>query len=61
MGTVGHWGHVHVRKNHYDATVTVETVDGAWKITALEILDEKRIDTQASGASSSAAGARREH
>lgn len=41
-GSVGHWGHVHTRRNHYDAIVTVEAVDGAWKITDLEVLEEKR-------------------
>ena len=44
LGTVGHWGHVHARKNQYDAIVTVEPVDGAWKITGLELLEEVRVD-----------------
>ncbi len=44
MGTVGHWGHVHTRKNLYDAIVTVTAVDGNWKITNLELLEEKRVD-----------------
>jgi hypothetical protein len=43
-GTVGHWGHIHIRKNQYEADITVEPVDGAWKITALALLEEKRID-----------------
>jgi hypothetical protein len=47
FGTVGHWGHIHARKNQYDAIVTVEPVDGAWKITGLELLEEKRIDPYA--------------
>ena len=47
MGTVGHWGHIHMRKNQYDANITVEPVDGAWKITDLELLEEKRIDPYA--------------
>jgi hypothetical protein len=46
-GTVGHWGHVHVRQNQYEANITVEPVDGAWKITDLELLEEKRIDPYA--------------
>lgn len=46
-GTVGHWGHLHVRKNRYNADITVEPVDGAWKITALEMLEETRIDPYA--------------
>jgi hypothetical protein len=44
LGTVGHWGHIHTRKNLYDANITVEPVDGVWKITGLELLEEKRID-----------------
>jgi hypothetical protein len=44
MGTVGHWGHIHMRKNQYEANINVEPVDGAWKITNLELLEEKRID-----------------
>jgi hypothetical protein len=44
MGTVGHWGHIHTRKNQYEANITVEPVDGSWKISSLELLEEKRID-----------------
>ncbi len=44
LGTVGHWGHIHTRENMYDANVKVEPVDGVWKITGLELLEEKRID-----------------
>jgi len=44
LGTVGHWGHVHQRKNRYEAVVTVAARDGAWKIVGLEIRDEQRID-----------------
>ena len=44
MGTVGHWGHVHTRQNLYDAIVTIEAIDGTWKITGLEVLDENRIE-----------------
>ena len=47
LGSVGHWGHIHIRKNQYDANITVAPVDGAWKITDLELLEEKRIDTYA--------------
>ncbi len=46
-GSVGHWGHVHVRTNRYHAVVTVEPDGGAWKITGLEVLDETRIDSSA--------------
>jgi len=44
LGTVGHWGHMHMRKNQYEAILTVEPVDGVWKITGLEMIEEKRID-----------------
>ncbi len=46
-GTVGHWGHIHVRKNQYEANITMKPVAGAWKITGLELLDEQRIDSYA--------------
>jgi hypothetical protein len=44
MGEVGHWGHIHMRQNEYTADITVEPVAGSWKITGLELLEEKRID-----------------
>jgi len=47
QGSVGHWGHVHTRKNYYDALVKVQVVDGHWKITGLELLEEKRLDPYA--------------
>ena len=43
-GSVGHWGHIHIRKNLYDAVLMVQAIDGKWKITDLELLEEKRID-----------------
>ncbi len=42
-GSVGHWGHVHTRTNQYQAELTIQPVDGAWKVTKLEILQEERI------------------
>jgi len=44
LGTVGHWGHVHQRKNRYDAVLTIAAEDGTWKIVGLELNDEQRID-----------------
>jgi hypothetical protein len=44
MGTVGHWGHVHTRQNAYDAIITIESIDGVWKIRELEVIDERRLD-----------------
>ena len=42
-GTVEHWGHVHTRINEYDATFTLETEDGVWKLSKVDILGEKRV------------------
>jgi len=47
MGTVGHWGHTHIRRNLYDAVLTIEAVDGSWKIKGMEVLEESRIDPNA--------------
>lgn len=44
LGTVGHWGHVHQRKNRYEAVVTVSAKQGAWKIVGLEMRNEQRVD-----------------
>jgi hypothetical protein len=44
-GSVGHWGHVHQRVNRYDADLMVEVIDGAWKITELDVLQEERLPT----------------
>jgi hypothetical protein len=41
--SVGHWGHIHQRRNQYVAELTVEPVDGVWKITSLELIEEKRL------------------
>jgi len=49
-GTVGHWGHVHTRRNQYDAIVTVKADQGDWKISGLELLEEQRIDPAARAA-----------
>ena len=42
-GSVGHWGHVHQRRNGYQAMLEISEVDGAWKLTGLEILEEERL------------------
>ncbi len=47
MGTVGHWGHTHIRQNLYDAMLTIEAVGGNWKINGMEVLEESRIDPNA--------------
>jgi hypothetical protein len=43
VGTVGHWGHMHQRINRYTAKLTVEPIGNAWKITGLEVLEERRM------------------
>jgi hypothetical protein len=57
QGTVGHWGHVHTRRNRYDAVVTVAAIDGAWKITDMEVLEEQRIDPTVGTVSAAASAA----
>jgi hypothetical protein len=42
-GSVGHWGHIHQRTNQYVARLTVRAIDGAWKVTDLELLQEERL------------------
>ena len=54
QGSVGHWGHVHVRRNRYRAIVTIGAIDGSWKITGLELLEEERIDPAAQQATKQA-------
>ena len=42
-GSVGHWGHIHQRRNRYKAELRVEPLDGTWKITGMEVRSEERI------------------
>jgi hypothetical protein len=42
-GSVGHWGHVHQRRNRYRADLTVAPIDGAWRLTRVEIREEERL------------------
>lgn len=44
IGTVGHSEHVHVRGNTYSAILTVEPVEGAWRITGFELTEVDRSD-----------------
>lgn len=46
VGTVGHATHLHVRGNIYAAVLTVEPVDGAWRIQEFELTD---VDRSAAG------------
>ena len=42
-GTVNHWGHTHQRRNQYDALITIQPVEQAWKIVALDVIEERRL------------------
>jgi hypothetical protein len=44
LGSVGHWGHIHSRQNQYEAILTLAADEGFWKITDMEMLEEKRLD-----------------
>ncbi|MCH7729689.1 MAG: hypothetical protein IH991_24935 [Planctomycetes bacterium] len=45
-GTVEHWGHIHSRTNEYDGLFTIEPRNNKWKITKVDVLDERRVDFQ---------------
>jgi len=40
IGDVTHWAHTHTRLNRYSAELGITPVDGEWKITGLQILEE---------------------
>jgi hypothetical protein len=40
---VGHWGHVHQRVNRYRAALTLAPEAGQWKLQAIEMLEEERV------------------
>lgn len=42
-GSVNHFGHTHYRQNAYDAILRLQPVDGIWKISAIEVNEEKRV------------------
>lgn len=44
-GVVYHWGHSHVRLNEYLARYTVEARGDSWRITAVEPLEQRRLET----------------
>ena len=41
--SVGHWGHIHERRNRYQADIRLQPIDGAWKLVDLEIVDAIRL------------------
>ncbi len=47
-GTVEHWGHIHTRTNQYQAVFYLEPVEGTWKLTGMDLLDEQRLPLQTS-------------
>ena len=42
-GDVSHWGHLHQRRNRYEADFVVQPIDEAWKITETELVNEQRL------------------
>ncbi len=47
-GDVEHWGHIHSRTNRYEAIFTVEPRGEYWRLTHLDVLDEKRVQSRTS-------------
>ena len=43
-GSVGHWGHTHMRTNQYAALVTLGKDGDRWKIADIDILEEQRLN-----------------
>ena len=42
-GTVNHWGHSHQRRNQYEALIAIQPIEESWKITALDVTEERRL------------------
>jgi hypothetical protein len=42
-GSVGHWGHVHERRNRVRARLSVGPVEGVFKLIAMDVLEEERL------------------
>ena len=43
IGEVTHWGHTHERTNRYEAEISLTAIDSTWKISALDLINEERI------------------
>jgi len=43
IGEVTHWGHTHERTNRYEAELTVSSAEETWRISALDLLNEERV------------------
>ena len=42
-GSVGHWGHVHIRSNQYQAELLIQAVAGRWRLIDMNVLQEQRL------------------
>ena len=42
-GTVGHWGHQHLRTNRYEAVISISPIQKYWKIVDLDVVEEIRV------------------
>jgi len=42
-GSIGHWGHIHQRRNQYRAELHIAPIEGTWKLLDLQILQEQRL------------------
>ena len=42
-GTVGHWGHQHLRTNRYEAVISISPIEKYWKIVDLDVVEEIRV------------------
>lgn len=49
-GVVYHWGHSHSRINEYRARYTVATVAAGWRITGIEPMEQRRVESEAPAA-----------
>jgi len=43
IGQITHWGHTHERTNQYEALITASLLESDWKISALDLLNEERV------------------
>lgn len=42
-GTVEHWGHIHERKNRFEAVFSIEPREDHWKITRMDIASQEQV------------------
>lgn len=43
IGEVTHWGHTHERTNVYEAKMLFSPLEAGWKVAALDLLNEERV------------------